>query len=365
VSAYARQVSGIGPEGGFVLSVLAKASYRIEPSGRCLLEDAPPAWQAAPLFCGTYARLVEDSDAYAYKPRTDVIVRGHAHPPTRCASFEIEICIGGNRRTVVVTGERRVYRTASGAVTFSEPALVEDAVPLSPEGAYGGTDRGALIRHGSPLAGLAPYLPEHPSLAWLNPYFYAHNPCGVGFALEDAPGAIDDIALPSLEEPHDRLTPDRLFAGRLENWPALPRPALFDWVSHVWFPRAECLGIGAGQRAAGRDSASTLGPLSHDVAAGTNGAPALQQLAYLRGGEEVVLTNLHPLRPLIRFRLPAPPRLWADGRKGRLHATEPVAHTLLLEPGRERLTVLWRGLAPALRPYSPAELETMPFRMEW
>ena len=40
-------------------------------------------------------------------------------------------------------------------------------------------------------------------------------------------------------------------------------------------------------------------------------------------------------------------------------------HTVLIEPDEARLSVLWRGCAPALRPYMPKELETMPFRVEW
>ena len=59
------------------------------------------------------------------------------------------------------------------------------------------------------------------------------------------------------------------------------------------------------------------------------------------------------------------PRIWVDGRKGTLKETEPVIHTVVIEPDLDRVTILWRGSAPALRPYLPAELAKMPFNVEW
>ena len=74
---------------------------------------------------------------------------------------------------------------------------------------------------------------------------------------------------------------------------------------------------------------------------------------------------MHRQRPRWGFAVPPPPRIWTDGRNGKVTATEPVLHTLFIEPDEDRVTVVWRGAAPALRAYAPQELETMPLRVEW
>jgi hypothetical protein len=90
------------------------------------------------------------------------------------------------------------------------------------------------------------------------------------------------------------------------------------------------------------------------------------QPPYLRGDEAVELTNLHPQLPGLRFTLAGErPKIWTDGRQGKLNATQPVLHSVVIEPDEGRVRVVWRGSAPALRPYLPYELQKMPFRVEW
>jgi hypothetical protein len=38
---------------------------------------------------------------------------------------------------------------------------------------------------------------------------------------------------------------------------------------------------------------------------------------------------------------------------------------VVFEPDAMRLSIVWRGSAPALRPYLPEELKSMPLRVEW
>src|SRR5262249_29141710 len=92
----------------------------------------------------------------------------------------------------------------------------------------------------------------------------------------------------------------------------------------------------------------------------------MQAAPYLKGNEEVLLVGLHPKCARFLFRLPGErPRISTDGRNGKLNDTKPVIHSILIEPDELRLIIVWRGSAPALRPYMPDELETMPFRVEW
>ena len=103
-----------------------------------------------------------------------------------------------------------------------------DRVPLGHARAYGGADAFALEKHLNPLADLRHCLPELPGLAGHNPYVYPRNPAGVGFLLEPSREAIESLTLPNLEDPADRLTPERLLARRMDRWMAQPLPASFD-----------------------------------------------------------------------------------------------------------------------------------------
>lgn len=371
----ARQVSGLDPEGRFVLSVLVKRTYRFDASGRCERADEDLPLVVDPVFDPDRPGLLRrDSDLYPYKPRADVIVQGRAYAPRAAASFEATITIGSAVKRIAVFGERRASMRPDGRITFSAPAPV-DEVPLVFERAYGGADAVACARHGNPVLGLAQHLPELPSLAQINPYAYPRNPNGVGFLLEATPGAVEALALPCLEDPDDLLTPERLAVERLDRWPAQPLPAAPGWVSHAWFPRAAYLGFLPADRdvslrevALGALPRSLLeappGPPAADLGF-ANGAPAGLQLPSLRGDEAITLVNLCPGAPRVTIHLPGErPRLWTDGRKGKRGETEPVVHTLLIEPDEGRLSLVWRGACRALRPYTEEELAAMPFWVE-
>jgi hypothetical protein len=52
-------------------------------------------------------------------------------------------------------------------------------------------------------------------------------------------------------------------------------------------------------------------------------------------------------------------------RKGTLKKTKPVIHSMVIAPDEMRVSLVWRGHAPALRPYLAEELATMPLKVEW
>ena len=372
-----QQVSGVDPGGRFILSLLVKRTYRIEPSGRCVRADEQLALVVDPeLDPERPGLLLRDSDLYPWKPRTDVIVKGHAYAPAKATSFEASIAVGDAVKRMLVLGDRRASLSPTGEIVFSTPTTI-DTVSLGYERAYGGADAVACASHGNPLEGLAPYLPEVPGLARINPYSYVRNPNGLGFLVEPTRAAIEALTLPNLEDPADRLTPDRLAVGKLERWPGQPLPAAPAWVSHAWFPRAAFLGfVPVRDQLDGPLAEIALGVLPADVLDRTsgerridhgfcNGAPAGLQLPYLRGDEDIALTHLSQRTPVLRVKLPGErPKLWTDGRKGQRDATEPVIHTLEIEPDEDRLSIVWRGASAALRPYSPQELAKMPFWIE-
>ncbi len=373
-----RQLPVLGPDGNWMLSVLAKRTYRLLDSGRCVLAEEQLPLQEEPVTDPAAPELMlADIDLYPYKPATDVVVRGQGRSASPTRQLEVSVEVGRVRKTLLVLGERRAAFSATGRLFFSDPTLFQE-LPLRYDHAYGGSDALAEAKYGIPAEPFKDWLPKHLNVKDLSPYRYPRNPCGKGYVIDATPEAIETLELPRIEDPADRLTPERLALGRPGAWPRMPLPASFDWLNLGWFPRVAYLGVLP-------DFDPVEGPIA-EVARGfappdvlkdglvqdkfnlrlTNGASLGLQLPYLRGDENCRLHNIHPKELSFAFRLPGErPRIWTDGRKGKLNETQPVIHTVLIEPDEQRLTILWRGAAPALRPYLPQELEKMPLRVEW
>lgn len=372
------QLSGRDPAGRWILSVLLKITYAILPDGS--LEPVP---EQVPLVCEPVAHpeikglLVHDIDIYPYKSATDVVVKGHAYGRGRSA-FVAGVAVGGVEKRVIVMGERRCTLDATGRIVISEPKEV-DKVPLSYTHAYGGRDDAAEKKYGNPYLALHPAVdPRSCDLDMASPFLYPRNPCGTGYLIEPERSAVETLRLPMLEDPADPITPDRLCAGDPLQWIRMPLPQGFDWYDYGWYPRIAYAGLVPAfepEDAVPEEVRRGLAPswITRDRAVDAQSVFLLVQGAspglsvpHLRGGEEIILANVHPVRDILRIRLPKrPPRLWTDARNGRLNPTEPVMHTLLVEPDDERVCIVWRGCAPALRPYMKRELDSMPLLAEW
>jgi hypothetical protein len=375
----ARQESGKDPSGGYILSVLAKRTYHVLPDGRCMAAtEQRPIVEEPQDDPDVPGILAHDTDLYPFKPRTDVVVRGHAYGYTGRRSFHATVRIEDYAFHLLVSGDRRSTLDSYGRVLFSEPAPVE-AVPLSFAYAYGGADRTAEERLGNPIAeALHGQHRLDPSQA--SPFVYPRNPSGCGYLMEASREALEEFRLPNLEDPYDPLSPARLAAGDPGNWLRMPIPHATGWWAHDWFPRIGYFGLVPAYEpmedpipevARGLVPADILDlipgePTPEAAFRATCGAAPMLQLSLMRGDEGIGLENLHPRSPRFGFRLPGErPRIWTDGRKGKLNETDPVIHTLVIYPDEEIFTILWRGSAPALRPYLPEELTSMPFRVEW
>lgn len=362
----------------YILSVLAKRTYRLDSKGQCAPAEEQTALAVEPQWDETCSGLLaQDSDVFPFKPMTDVIVKGNACSAPASASFDVSVHVGAAAKTIRVLGNRRCTLSRTGQILISDPDPI-GKVPLRYDRAYGGRDAVAEAKYGNPIEQFRAILPEQFNLEKASPYNYPRNPCGVGFLVEAGADAVERLALPNLEDPEDPLTPERLVAGNVRNWLRMPMPQATDWVAHSWFPRLACFGVLPDFEPPGQPTAEvTRGFASQDILTKkpyhekfsfrcTNGASLGLQLPYLMGGEPCELLNIHPKQACFRFCLPNDrPKMWTDGRKGKMNETEPVIHTVVIEPDESRLTVLWRGSAPALRPYFPEELARMPFRVEW
>lgn len=372
-----RQLTGPYPDGQFSLSVLAKRTYRLARDGRCV-----PADQQVPLsenledYPDAPGVLAHDTDLYPRKPATDVVVNGYAYPSQKSTRFQISLRIADVERSILVVGDRQCTRTATGQISFSDAKPVEQ-LPIRYDRAYGGRDGTAEAKYGNPLLQWQRDFPKV-DLSAASPYLYPRNPKGVGYVVEPTAEALERVRLPNFEDPLDPLTPERLPVGNVKRWAEMPIPHSFGWVSPGWFPRLGFCGVipqhdpltaplAEAARGWVPPDFMTPGPITKKISPRlANGAALGLQLPYLRGDEECVLTNIHPKHSTFRFRLPGErPKIWTDGRNGKFNETQPVIHTVLLEPEEDRLSIVWRGSAPALRPYLPQELEKMPFRVEW
>jgi len=372
------QLSGRDPDGRFILAVLLKITYAIMPDGR--LE---PAGKQIPLVMeledhpDIKCLLVQDSDIYPFKPATDVVIKGHAYGGGRTI-FEAAVRAHRNEKRILVIGDRRCALNSRGAPVFSDPEPV-DKVPLTYVHAYGGRDKGAEKKYGNPFLELHPGVDRrHCDMDMASPFLYPRNPCGRGYLIETEKEAVELVELPNLEDPSDPLTPEKLPVFDHQQWIRMPLPQATDWYDYSWFPRISYTGIvpyfepeGAIPAEVKRGLAPSWitterAPDAQGAFLMTNGASPGLVVPYLKGGEEILLGNMHPRLEALRIRLPIkPPRLFTDGRNGKMNSTEPVMHTVLIEPDEDRVSILWRGSAPALRPYMADELITMPLSAQW
>jgi hypothetical protein len=250
-------------------------------------------------------------------------------------------------------------------------------LPLSFRFADGGRDQVAEAKYGIPAAKHAELLAIS-RIDDLSPYLYPRNACGRGYLVELSREGVESLELPQLEEPEDRLTPRRLAAEQPQRWTEMPFPQSLGWLGYGWFPRISLMGVVPAHVSPthrlfevrkGWVAADILeekpAERAFDMRA-CNAASWGLQLPFLAGGEEVTLFNLSPLSSQLRFALPRErPEIWTDGRKGKFNETKPVMHALIIEPDRALLSIVWRGAAPALRPYTDEELAQMPLKVKW
>lgn len=385
-SATVRQLSGPDPRTAQpILAVVAKQTYHLDAAGRCRLHEAP-----VPLFddlvideSSQPGVVLHDIDLYLHKPRTDVVVLGHAYAMPGERRFTAAVVVGAHAKSLQVFGDRRCTMAPGGQIMFSDPAPC-DRIPLRYDRAYGGRDAVAEKAHGNPFEPLQPYMAQV-DLTQASPFLYPRNACGVGYLVEARPEAVEALVLPNLEDPEDLLRPSTLAVGSPTRWPEMPLPWGTSWVDPSAFPRLACLGAIAEHDRLSRPFAEVrrgfypAETFATTTAAGqpkpveerfsplfANGASLGLAVPWLRGDEEIMLGRLHPQVDRWRFRLPAHvPEIWIDGREGKLIETKPVLHSVVIEPDEARLTVVWCGSAPARRLYGPEELLTMPLRVKW
>lgn len=331
--------------------------------------------------------ILADAEVWLDKLYTDVVVCGHAWNHPGGPHWLCEVAVGRfPPKQVLAQGDRSCSIDHAGRLVFSPPGRA-DKIPLSYRYAYGGCDERAEREGSFEFAVAADRIPDEDrerALASASPWRYPRNRGGRGYLVEKDPESIETLSLPNLEDPRDLLTPERLIVNDPWHWPLQPLPASLDWLEHGAFPRLGWFGetpdwdveeIGNRMSTfpelrfgyADQRLFETGVPLREKFdRQALNGASLGLRFRYLRGDEQIHLTNLHPKHARWTVQLPPErPRLAVDDRSGGLTELTPYVSIVQLEPDASRLSLVWAGHAEAKRPYTEEELQRMPFLAEW
>lgn len=333
---------GQTPQGGHVLSVLLKRSYRILANQVCTRAEEDSPLNPGEVFWDTpmNSSVRYESDFVPFKLQTDVVVIGRAHAPlgVPIRQCQVRVRVGACDKQIVVTGDRQARFTATDrAPVFTDPAPFTE-MGLRYERAYGGID---VFSDDT------------------CPYPYPRNPLGSGFAVRNQPESVDRLVLPNLEDPGDPLTPERLCIGEFGRWTEQPQPVGLGWFPKIWQPRCQWAGVLPADRATEQEMRAAYAALvppdqrqayvEHGLPDMDfrffNGASANMSLPYLTGGEAVATENLTP-EGQFDFRLPQErPCIGLDIGSG-IELPDAVLHTVQIRLEARELDLVWRAAVP-------------------
>ena len=296
--------------GAETLLVVIKGTWRINRNGTLSVAEEQVPVRFEPVYSGdpTSSSLIHDADLVLEKPGTDFVLLGHAWAPkVGVGSVDVTFAVGSVRKTVRVFGER-IWMKCLGVVSMSKSAPFEK-IPLVYERAFGGADT-----------------------SWPDPKdheFSLENPVGLGFLACKTRLETDGMRLPNLEDP----------ACLIKKPTDRPLPTGFGPIPPNWQPRAGYAGTYDDHW---RKYMSPLPPEDMDPRFHSSASPGLVSARHLTGTERVLVENASRAGRLL-FDLPgAVPRV-SVMIGATAQELEMRLDTIIIEPGEERLVLVWRG----------------------
>jgi hypothetical protein len=293
-----------------------------------------------------------ESDLIPFKIATDVVLLGQAYAPAGqpAAMLGVSLSVGKYRKDLVIFGDRVARFNGRRDPSFTDPQPFK-TMELRYERAYGGVD-----------------LYSEPKMQCI----YPRNHLGRGYVVANTQRSVENLLLPNLEDPANRLSPANLCVGNFQEWERQPVPQGFGWTHKSWLPRAGYAGVMPSQRGLEQELRKAYGTLlapgqrEKYVQAKTvvmdfrffNGASPGLALPFLAGDEPVTLLNLDPQGKL-EFLLPGDrPRISVNLGQG---AQEPpvVLHTVMIRADERQVDLVWRCAVPYGGPDSLPELKQM------
>lgn len=291
------------PDGIDSVYTVLKATCTFGPEPTLLEEQVPIA--EAPAYHGEpgASSLRVPSDISLLKPGTDLVVLGSAHAPggRPVTHMDVSLRAGGLARTVRVHGDRFWVSEAGGySMTAAQPFR---SMPLVWERAYGGSDD----------EGTDP-----------------RNPVGIGFRSPGTEPELHGQPVANLEDPEEPIL----------SWRDRPAPVGLAPVDAFWEPRRSLAGTydERWQQSRAPFLPEDFDPFFFQF------APTPQIAgAHFRGGELVELAGMSPDGPL-QFRVPHVPMRHVYVLDGEPHVERPGIDTVILEPDRGRVLLVWRSM---------------------
>jgi hypothetical protein len=255
--------------------------------------------------------LKHASEAHLLKPGTDVVLVGEAYAPRErpVASSFVSLKVGNLRKVIQVFGDRH-WRDGLVSPGISSPTPFL-RMPLVYERAYGGAH--VDVERGKVLAEL-------------------RNPVGQGFRGARRASEMAGQSLPNLEDP------TRLISSISD----APMPAGFGFVAPAWQPRQSFAGT---YDEAWQTRRAPYLPLDFRPEYFLAASSGLCARDFLKGGEPVEIIGAS-LKGVQRFQLPTCELEVTVHIAGQLEKPRLRLELVLLEPGEERVSMLWRGAVP-------------------
>ena len=369
--------------GPYEIALIMKITFDINSAGQCVAADEQLPLIANP---GTYDDMELpavsppnwDSDLYAFKPGTDVVVQGQAYSYGAAANLvSVDVLLDDVTRSIRVHGDRQLdwHR---GQAHFTD-ASAFDAMPIRYDRAYGGFSASVDTSPGElSTQVMAEASPDERWDAATRQY-YPRNPAGCGYVAQMTHEAIEGLKVPNLEFPFDIITPQRMAIGSADHWMQAPLPAAFDWVDPSWFPRIAYLGLtpeyklpDEGVREVNHGWA-TPNLLEHRSVLELHVHPTFQHGAspclirkQLKPSTQIRLKNLFPNHPERIIQLTSKtPKVQIKLSPNQTLETVSRLASVVVQPDDDRVVELWSARATVNRPYGSNELENMTWNVQW
>jgi len=307
-------------EGAPFLSVIIKGTFKIPPNGggpaRAAAEQLPIFTADEPYDPEQPGGVLKfESDLVPFKPRTDVILVGHAYAPYGRAAkvVDVEIEVGALKKKLRVFGHR----------AWSFPSEQHDAIPyiagpaefvkmpLTWDRAFGGIDKTAGI-----VGNRKPWCER--------------NYLGKGFCGARTVASINGTALPNIEDPDDLI----------RTWDSNPRPAGCGFFPRNSRPRVDWFGTFDEKWKAERKPEL---PLDFRFDAYNGADLTLQGAPYLVGNEVVRLTNVTAGGGRVEFSLPGFRPQLALTQQAEIRELVANLDTIVLLPDDAVFCLVWRA----------------------
>jgi len=288
------------------LYLIVKASFKIGQHWVLSDKQHPPI--VKDIYWGepNQSSLKYASDFHIGKPTTDIVMIGNAVAPNdkEVSQLDVSLSVGQVSKTIRVFGDRE---WKDGRITPPKPFKT---MPIVYEKAFGGVH----------------VISENEQL------IEEKNPLGCGFPGNRETLQMNGHALPNLEDPLNLI---RHYADK-------PEPSCFALSSPTWQPRVSFVGT---YDDTWQTQRAPYLPLDFDKRFFNMSHKDLVYPSYLRGGEPIMINNMHP-DGILQFNVPHINLVSKVEIDSLIKTPEFNLETLIIEPNQLQLSMVWRAAMP-------------------